>query len=348
MARQPINIDDLPEFLDGEDANGREYHPSQGAKAPEVDAVPDELTEMMEALGSVKEFWVNIQRVDNGTKVFCGKKINILPDPHQIGEEFGAGEYFLNVSWPDVSGTGKRPPRWKRLHYILDASYNEIHRNWLAMKNPSALVGGPVGFDTDLERLAKLQSVFGSKKDDSGLALVLEMVKEQNRQTERRMDKIQEEMKEDRKATKEMLKDLVGSLRETFASNKPTEQKSLVAQIGEVREVAGLLGMGGAEPPGDDRPAWMQAIDVIGDKLVPLLSAFAEQRGLKRAYAEKQLDKAMNPQNPIVAALMQNRTEQEKFIAEVCSQATTPALKAGAVNLAKRLGLPLPAGFVAQ
>lgn len=343
-ARQRASEFDL-DGLEDLEPQGNQFHPSESAKDPQSDSTPDELVEILSAMGAAKEFWVNIVRIESGKKIFCGKKENLLPDPHTVGEEYGAGEYFLNVSW---YAPGVKLPRYRRLKYSIDTTYNEIHREWLSRRaNVVAVTGG--GFDSDLERLAKMQSIFGKNDDKNGQTLILEMVREQNRQAEKRFEKLEEQLREDRKATKELVSDLLKGIRETVVSNaKPVETKSLGEQLLEFKNVAGLLGFspnGVAETPEDTRPAWMQAVDMIGDKVFPLLTAFAQNGGLKRKVAENQLNRAMDPNNKIVAKLMSDQNERAQFIAEICSKATTPEMRQGAINLSQKLKIPLPAGF---
>lgn len=342
MGRERTIDDGLDEIQDLE-RNGTPFHPSMDGRSPEKDATPDELTELLNSLGMVSEFTVNINRVIDGKKVFCGKKISILPEMHSVGEEYGPGEYFLYVSW---NVPGQKPPRWKRLHYIIDQSYMTIHREWLAARNPNIPANSTNSLETDLERLSKLQSIVGGKKDDS--SLILELIREQNKNNEKRIDQLTEQMRESQKETKDMIKELVSGLKTALTPQAQPQPKSLVEQLKEYREVSTLLGLPGVaapETPVDDRPVWMQAIEMIGDKALPLLEAFAKSGGLKRRIAESKLEKVMAPGNPVVDQLMANRDQQLKFIAEVCERATTPEAKLGAVNLAKRLGLPLPPGF---
>ncbi len=333
---QPINLDDLPEFQDLPD-NGQ-YHPAADKPNVRHESVPDEVLNFIDEMNSAKEYTVTINRIVNGAKQLVTKLRNLIPDNDEIGIKYGPGEYRLVFAWPVPN---RKTPDTRQIPLIVADDYAIPHREYLERMRQSSAAIAPVGNSASdlLDTLTKFAPLMGKGGNDSS-AVVLEMVREQGQQMREVVKDLREQMKEDRReanAKFEKLLEVVAKKAETPA----VRPLSLAEQMQEFMGVQKMLGMmNGTAAPEDNRPVWLQAIDQIGDRVFPLIEAFTKGSAMEKVKAGVALKREFA--TDIGKKLLANSQEQQKFMGHLLAQADTEAKKAGILDLAAKLKIPVP------
>ncbi len=338
MARngqQPVNIDDLPEFQDLPD-NGQ-YHPAADKPNVRHESVPDEVLNFIDEMNSAKEYTVTINRIVNGAKQLVTKLRNLIPDNDEIGIKYGPGEYRLVFAWPVPN---RKTPDTRQLPLIVAEDYAIPHREYLERMRQSSAALAPAGNGAGdlLDTLTKFAPLMGKGSSDN--SAVLEMVREQGNTMREVVKDLREQMKEDRReanAKFEKLVELVGKQSQAVAVRAPT----LREQLEELQGVQKMLGFfNGTAAPEDNRPVWLQAVDQIGERVFPLIEALTTG-GLKdKMKAGIEIKKAFSTE--VGKKLLANAKEQQSFISHLLANADTEAKKAGILDLAAKLKIPVP------
>lgn len=336
-------IDDFPEFLDGEN-----YSPAMHAQNPEKEAVPDELTKLLSDLDQVKEFSVTVQRITETGREHCGKMVNVLPDTEEIGIKYGPGKYRLTISWPVP---GKKTPMTKPLEIQIGKEYSIRHKQYLSEQNKNIEQtgnGGSDNFAFMLDAASKMVGLMRPPQNDN--SILLEVFRTQNDNTSKMIERLERTMTDDRKENAAKFDRVLSSMENMISRTLERKEKPLLEQIQEIKTLGGMLGMsvGGVpmiDGPEDDRPDWMKAIDLIGDKLGPLLSAFA-QGGLKGAVAATKAAPALNSE--LGQKILNDARERVLFMTGMLDKATTKEQRLGVVKMAEKLKINLPPDLLAR
>jgi hypothetical protein len=339
---KPINIDDLPEFVDDET-----YSPAMHTKNPEKESVPDELTALLEELGQVKEFSVTVQRITESGREHCGKMVNVLPDTEEIGVKFGPGNYRLTISWPVP---GKKTPLTKPLNIRIGKEYAIRHRKWMEEESAKLETRPQTGSDNFSFLLDAASKMVGMMRPSDNNSGILEIVRMQSEQTTKMIDRLERTISDDRKENNSKFEKMLGAFETVVSRISERKEKPFLEQLKEIKEMAGVLGMSPvagmiSHDEIDDRPDWMKAIDMIGDKIGPLLSAFA-QGGIKGTIAAQQVKPALNSE--LGQRILNDHKERVAFMEGMIDKATTPEQRQGVLKMAERLKIPLPPEIIAR
>lgn len=342
MGQSNTTFDDLPEFLDGEN----NYTPAQHAKNPEKEAVPDALTMLLDELGQAQEFSVTIQRITESGREHCGKMTNTLPDTERIGVEFGPGKYMLVVSWPVP---GRKTPMTKRLEINIGREYAIPHKRYLTEQSKTLETPGNSGsenFSFLLDAASKMVEMMRPSGNDN--SAILEIVRMQSEQTTKMIDRLERTISEDRKENASKFEKMIDSMEKVVSRITERREKPIIDQLMEYKQIAGVLGMvpvagsiGHEET--DDRPDWMKAIDMIGDKFGPMLEAFF-QGGLKGSVAAGKARSALNTE--LGQRILNDNRERVLFLTGMMDKAVTQEQRQGVLKMAEKLKIPLPPELV--
>lgn len=338
MARhgQPVNLDDLPEFQDL--PTPEQYHPAADKPNARHESVPDEVLNFIDEMNSAKEYTVTINRIVNGSKALVTKLRNIIPDNDEIGVKYGPGEYRLVFAWPVPN---RKTPDTRQIPLIVAEDYATPHREYLERERQKSAALSPSGNGSAdlLDTLTKFAPLMGKGSSDN--SPILEMVREQGNTLREVVKDLREQMKEDRReanAKFEKLVELVGKQSQVPAVRVPT----LREQLEELQGVQKMIGFFNASAPAEDnRPVWLQAVDQIGERVFPLIEALTTGGMKDKIKAGVEIKRQFSSE--VGKKLLANVKEQQSFIAALLEKADTPAKKAGIVDLAAKLKIPLPA-----
>lgn len=329
-------LDDLDEFPGDSLPPPTDYHPAADKPNARHEAAPEDVLAFIEDLQGAKEFTVTIYRIANGTKSVVDKLRNIIPDNHELGIKHGPGEYQLVFSW---TVPNRKTPDTRRVPVVIAPDYKFAHDEYLERQRQTLAPAQSGGLAEALDMVAKMAPMFKGNSGGGDSTILLEVMRENNKASRELISDLKEQMREDRKETNAKFERLLEVIakKDTQVQRAPT----IAEQLAEFQGIQKMLGVvSGTAPAEDNRPVWLQAVDQIGERVFPLIETLMNGTLMQKAKAGMTLKKELS--TPVGKQLMSNQPAQTKFIGELLAKADTDAKRNGVLDLAAKLGIPVP------
>lgn len=331
------SLDDLDEFPGDSLPAPTDYHPAADKPNARHEAAPEDVLAFIEDLQGAKEFTVTIYRIANGAKSVVDKLRNIIPDNHELGIKHGPGEYQLVFSW---TVPNRKTPDTRRVPVVIAPDYKFAHDEYVERQRQTLAPAQSGGLAEALDMVAKMAPMFKGNSGGGDSSVILEIVRSQSADTKEMIRDLKEQLREDRKENAAKFEKLL----EVVAKSNSQVQKvpTIREQLEELQGVQKMLGiMNGTAAPEDNRPVWLQAVDQIGERVFPLIETLMNGNLMQKAKAGMTLKKELS--TPVGQKLMSNQPAQTRFIGELLAKADTDAKRNGVLDLAAKLGIPVPA-----
>lgn len=253
--------------------------------------LPDKLADLLDAIGNSEDYRVRIFRADSSGRMAMVGTMKRVPDPDELGQRFGGGEYQLIAQWRTPGVTVGRPNK-RTIEFYLGPEYT-------AAANEERLrVQGPGSAGLDLEKTLAIAERIASLRggDGGGTVAVVGM-----------MERIMDRMDRMQERTDDKFEKLLDRI--TEAQARPVDPLESWRNSMVLAKEMGLPVLGEKE---EARAPWLEVAELVANnagKFLEMLteaqkSKVAQMRLLTNPMARKVMAQAPALKDPAKRAAM--------------------------------------------